>query len=106
MPSGLCHTCAKMPHQLSKVELQRQLHRSISARARDSSKGRRIVHRGTGRRPRRMVGQVVRLGAELDLHSLHRAERLEQREIDVHQTWGAQLRNKTRHIAEREVTRL
>src|SRR5215471_8188152 len=67
-----------------KVKFQRQLHRPISARTRDSSEGRRIVHRGTGSRPRRVVSQVVRLGAELDAHSLHRVVCLEHRKIDVH----------------------
>src|SRR5438045_86197 len=71
-------------HGTLKVKLQRQLHRAISARARDFSKVRRIVHRSTWRRPRRMVGQVVGLGAKLDPHSLDWMERLEQRKIDVH----------------------
>ena len=75
--SPLCTAQRKRPRasrQISKVKLQRQLHRSISARARDSPKVRRVIHRGTGRSPGRMIGQVVRLGAELDPHSLHRAE--------------------------------
>src|SRR5438477_12826962 len=88
-----------------KVKLQRQLHSAISARARDFSKVRRIVHRSTWRRPRRMVGQVVGLGAKLDPHSLDWMERLEQRKIDVHETGRAQIGNKTRHIAEREIAR-
>src|SRR5215831_452196 len=80
--SGLA--CVRAIDAELKIKFQRQLHRSISARTRDSSEGRRIVHGSTGGRPCRVVSQVVRLGAELDPHSLHRAECLEHRKIDVH----------------------
>src|SRR5690348_3637409 len=100
--------------ELSVVEFQPELHGAVRIRdyisvcllARDYSERTRRRYVVAGRSPRHRVRQIERFGAELNCHSLHWLEVLEEREIQIVQARLANVRQEPPDVAESVIRRL